>query len=67
MIHDGSSGRSIYSEVGSPYVGPIAEVADRVAREAILIAMGTAGHPDVWRRGMSRASLAMYRELKRDG
>ena len=64
IIHEGANSQRSYSEDGSPYVGPIAEVADRVTREAILVAMGTAGHPEVWRRGLSRASLLAYRELR---
>ena len=67
IIHDGTSGDGWYREIDSPYAGPIAEVADRVTREAILVSLGEAGFPAVWRDGLGRASLAVLRPLAPDG
>ena len=66
IIHEGTSGDGWYHQPGSAYEGPIIEVADRVTREAILVALGNAGFPEAWRRGMGRASLAVYRHLSQD-
>jgi hypothetical protein len=66
IIHDGTSGDGWYRQPGSVYEGPIVEVADRVAREAILVALGNAGFPVAWRVGMGRASFAAFRHLSQD-
>ena len=63
IIHEGTSGDGWYRQPESAYEGPIIEIADRVTREAILVAIGNAGFPAAWRSGMSRASLAALRHL----
>lgn len=64
IVHGEASHNFTYDVPGSPYNGPFVEVADRVVREAIVVQLGNCGFPDVWRTGLSRASMAAYRHLR---
>lgn len=66
VVHALGSPTLVYEQSGSPYAGPHVEVGDRVMREAICVELGACGYPDVWRRGLTRASMAVLRRL-RDG
>lgn len=63
VVHADPVTQHVYFEEGSPYNGPFVEIGDRVVREAITVVVGSCGYPAVWRRGMSRTSLAVYRHL----
>lgn len=64
VVHALGSPNLIYEQPGSPYAGPLFEVGDRVMREAICVELGACGYPDVWRRGLTRASMAVLRHLR---
>ena len=66
VVHGAASIPLTYEEAGSPYVGPLAEVADRVLREAINIEIASCGYPAVWRRGFARAGFKTLRYLQED-
>lgn len=66
LVH-GEDGTDLeYFQNASPYNGPFVEIADRVVREAICVLLGTVGFPEVWRRGISRASFHAFRRLQED-
>lgn len=47
VIHDGAATTHEYVQQGSEYSGCLVDVADRVVREAILVALAECGHPDL--------------------
>jgi hypothetical protein len=57
LVHGEDAVALDYRQVGSPYNGPFVEIGDRIVREAILVLLGEAGYPAVWRRGFARASF----------
>ena len=64
IVH-GEAGTSLaYDELDSPYRGPFVEIGDRVVREAIAVLLGECGFPAVWRQGLARGHLQMYRALR---
>lgn len=64
VVHALASPTLTYEHPGSPYDGPLVEVADRVLREAIAVELGACGYPEAWRRGLTRASMATLRRLR---
>ncbi|MGH9225744.1 MAG: hypothetical protein ACRD2W_18600 [Acidimicrobiales bacterium] len=64
VVHALGSPNLVYEQPGSAYAGPLVEVGDRVMREAICVELGECGYPDVWRRGLTRASMAALRHLR---
>lgn len=63
-VHGAPSVPLTYEQSGSSYVGPFAEVGDRVLREAINVELGACGYPAVWRRGFSRGSFKALQYLR---
>ncbi len=64
IVH-GEAGTSLaYDELDSPYRGPFVEIGYRVVREAIAVLLGECGFPAVWRQGLARGHLQMYRALR---
>jgi hypothetical protein len=63
VLHNGQTQLPGYSEAGSPYVGPLVEIADRVMREAIDVELGARGSPSVWRRGLTRTTFHAFARL----
>lgn len=64
IVHALAAPMMTYEQKGSPYVGPLVEVADRVLREAIAVELGACGSPYAWRRGVCRASMEALRRLR---
>lgn len=58
IIHDGAATTLTYVQDGSEYSGHFVDVADRIVREAVLVALDECGYPDLWRS-------AAHREIRR--
>ncbi len=63
IVHAGSAASLQYAEAGSPYEGPLLEIADRVVREGIKVMLGRCGFPAVWRSPLARASMRATERL----
>ena len=65
IVHEGTDEVPEYSEPDSRYAGPFVNIADRVLREAIKVAVSTGDYPDVWTGvGPWSAALGLLRKLK---